>query len=322
MQQLFSSTHHLLQLARSGKRLPHVLLSLPLSVVFVFAAQFSGGLIALILIVLLSLDDLQSASLDAPQSLAAALLPNTALEQAIFLILAFGPIFLFLWLWLTLFEKRPFWTLGLERDGALFKYARGFVVGLVMFVGAVAISGSLGFMQFEAGGSQLSGLPALGGVLLVLLGWVVQGAAEEALTRGWLLPVIGARYRLWLGVLLSSLLFAGLHSLNPNLSGIAMLNLFLFGLFAALYTLWEGGLWGIFSIHSVWNWAQGNLLGLEVSGNPAPGGTLFNLQETGPDFITGGSFGPEGGLAVTAVLLLACAVVLLLARRNPAPETA
>lgn len=322
MQQLFSPRHHLLQLARSGRRLPHILLSLPMAVVFVFAAQFSGGVLAIIAIVLLSLDDLRAVSSDNPDGLAGVLMPNTGLEQAIFLILAFGPIFLFLWLWLFLFEKRPFWTLGLEKDGALFKYGRGFGVGLVMFVGAVAISGSLGYMQFEVNSSQLSGLPALGGVLLVLLGWVVQGAAEEAVTRGWLLPVIGARYRMWLGVLLSSLLFAGLHSLNPNLSLIAMLNLFLFGLFAALYTLWEGGLWGIFSIHSVWNWAQGNLLGLEVSGNPAPGGTLFNLQETGPDFITGGAFGPEGGLAVTAVLLFSCAVVLLLAQRNPAPETA
>lgn len=317
MQQLFSPSHHLLQLARTGKRLPHILLSLPMSVVFVFAAQFSGGVLAVMLIALLSLDDLRAASQDNPDRLVGALMPNTGLEQAIFLIFAFGPIFLFLWLWLALFEKRPFWTLGLEKEGALFKYGRGFVVGLAMFVGAVAISGALGFMQFEVGGPQLSGLPALGGVVLVLLGWAVQGAAEEVLTRGWLLQVVGARYRLWLGVLLSSLLFAGLHSLNPNLSPIAMLNLFLFGLFAALYTLWEGGLWGIFSIHSVWNWAQGNLLGLEVSGNPAPGGTLFDLQEIGPDIITGGAFGPEGGLAVTAVLLLSCAVVLLAQRRQP-----
>jgi hypothetical protein len=61
---------------------------------------------------------------------------------------------------------------------------------------------------------------------------------------------------------------------------------------------------------------QGNLLGLEVSGNEAPGGTLFNLQEIGPDVITGGSFGPEGGLAVTAVLLLSTAIVVILAQRQ------
>ena len=293
-----------------------------MAVLFVLAAQFSGGVIALILIALLSINDLRSMSAGTPEMLVDALLPNTALEQAIFLIFAFGPIFLFLWLWLALFEKRPLWTIGLEKKGAIVKYLRGLLVGLVMFVGAVVISALFGFMQFEEGGPQPSGVAALGGVLLVLFGWIVQGAAEEALTRGWLLPVIGARYRVWLGVLVSSLLFAGLHSLNPNLGVVAMLNLFLFGLFAALYALWEGGMWGVFSIHSVWNWAQGNLLGLEVSGNQAPGGTLFNLQETGPDLITGGAFGPEGGLAVTAVLLLSCVVILWLSYRKSSLETA
>ena len=110
------------------------------------------------------------------------------------------------------------------------------------------------------------------------------------------------------------------HALNPNLSLIALLNLFLFGLFAALYTLYEGGLWGVFSIHAVWNWAQGNIFGFEVSGQLAPGGTMFNLMETGPDVITGGPFGPEGGLAVTIVLLVGCGVVWWLAQHQAQPS--
>jgi hypothetical protein len=123
------------------------------------------------------------------------------------------------------------------------------------------------------------------------------------------MPVVGARYRPWLGIILSATLFALWHSLNPNLNPIAMVNLFLFGLFAAFYALREGGLWGVFGIHAAWNWAQGNLFGLQVSGLQIAGGTLFNLVETGPDAITGGPFGPEGGLAVTVVLLASCGLV-------------
>jgi len=132
------------------------------------------------------------------------------------------------------------------------------------------------------------------------------------------LPTIGGRYHPLAGILISSVIFTAFHSFNPNLSPIAILNLFLFGLFTALYALTEGGLWGVFSLHSVWNWAQGNLFGFEVSGMASPGGTLFNLRETGPDVITGGSFGPEGGLAVTAVLVISCLVVWLMARRRSA----
>jgi membrane protease YdiL (CAAX protease family) len=120
---------------------------------------------------------------------------------------------------------------------------------------------------------------------------------------------VGARYRPWLGVILSAIVFATLHSLNPNLSPIAVINLFLFGVFTAFYALREGGLWGVCSIHAAWNWAQSHLFGLQVSGLTPPGGTLFDLMEAGPDVITGGSFGLEGGLAVTVVLLVSCALV-------------
>ena len=321
MRYLLDSGNHLFELARTGKRLPHVVLAVVMAFVFMLAAQIFGGIVGLLLVAFLSMEALAGAAGSA-ERLVAGLMPDTALEQAILLICVFGPIFILLWLWLALVEKRPLWTIGLERAGAGWKYLRGLAVGLGMFTAAVAVSAALGYIDFEAGDPAGQGWPALGGVLLVFIGWTVQGPAEEALTRGWLLPVIGARYKPWLGVLVSSLLFAVMHSLNPNLSPIAMLNLFLFGLFAALYALAEGGLWGVFSIHAVWNWAQGNVFGFEVSGNAAPGGTLLNLMEVGPDAITGGPFGPEGGLAVSLVLLVSIAAVILAARRRlPATDT-
>ncbi len=310
MTMLTNPANHLFALARLGKRLPHVILAVGLTFVFVLVAQIGGGIPAALIVLALSLLNGGAFSADNPDALTRLILPDTALEQTIFLTLAFGPVFLLLWGWLALFEKRPFWTLGMERPGALFKYGRGLLVGLLMFAGAVGMSAILGFMAFEPKTpAQPQGLAAMGGILLVLVGWMVQGAAEEVLARGWLLPVVGARYRPWLGIILSALVFAALHSLNPNLNPIAMTNLFLFGLFTAFYALREGGLWGVFGIHTAWNWAQGNLFGLEVSGLPPAGGTLFNLVETGPDAVTGGPFGPEGGLAVTLVLLVSCALV-------------
>ena len=319
MNLIISPVNHLFELARFGQRLPHIVLAIVLTFVFVLIAQFTGGLLAVLIVFLLSVGQIgMPPSLDNPEILTAYIMPDTALEQAIFLILAFGPIFLLLWGWLALFEKRPFWTMGLEKAGLWTKYLRGFLVGLVMFAAAIGISALFGFITFEQGDPQQQGIYALAGVLLVLLGWVVQGAAEEALTRGWLLPVVGARYSPLWGIIVSSVLFALLHSFNPNLSMIAVLNLFLFGLFAALYALWEGSVWGVFGIHTVWNWAQGNLFGFEVSGQAAPGGTLFNLMEVGPDAITGGSFGPEGGLSVTMVLIASCLIVWVRGRAKAA----
>jgi hypothetical protein len=89
-----------------------------------------------------------------------------------------------------------------------------------------------------------------------------------------------------------------------------MVNLFLYGLFAAFYALHEGDLWGVCAFHSVWNWVQGNIFGFEVSGGAFGGSSLLKLQESGPDWFTGGKFGPEGGLAVTLVLVAGCVWLL------------
>ncbi len=317
MNKLLDPQNHVFELARSGQRLPPGLAAAPLSFVIGLVAQFAGGLPAIFLIVALSLRETgQSLSVDRPEDLMRLVMPDTALERTILLILSFAPIFLLLWGWLKWYEKRPFWTLGLEWRGAWFYYLRGLLVGLLMFAVSVGVSAALGFIAVEEASAQPQGLAALGGVLLIFLGWTVQGPGEEVLTRGWLLPVIGARHKPIWGIIVSAVVFTVYHSLNPNVSPVAFVNIFMFGLFTALYVLYEGGLWGVFGIHAAWNWAQGNVFGLEVSGIPPAGGTLFNLMEAGPDVITGGSFGPEGGLAVTLVLLISSAAVWLISRRG------
>lgn len=290
-------------LARRARRLPHWALAIPLTGLIVLIGQF--GAVPVILV-------LQALVPGGSESLADQPLAGSAAYAAI-LISAFGLMFVLLWAWLKWYERRPFWTLGFTRPGAPLKYARGFALGLLLFALSVAGPGAFGLFSIESVSSA-----ALGGVLIMVLGWVVQGAGEEVVTRGWLLNVIGARYRPWAGVAVSTLVFATLHGLNPDIGPLPLFNLFLFGLFAALYMLWEDGLWGIAAFHSAWNWAQGNVLGLQVSGNEA-GATFLQVRALpGADLITGGGFGPEGGLAVTVVLLAAVGVVAVLLARKPA----
>ncbi|MBK8821762.1 MAG: CPBP family intramembrane metalloprotease [Anaerolineales bacterium] len=293
----------LFDLARQGQRLTHIAVVIPLSFLFALFAQL--GVIPLVIIM---------GSIYGFSENGISMKGVPALEAGFWmslqLILSFVLVYAILWAWLKFFEKRPFWTLGYEAKNALMQYGRGFLAGALMFGGAVAILAVTGGVVFEQGDPTQQGFAALGGVIIVLLGWIVQGGAEEVLIRGWVLPVIGARYKPWIGLLVSSLIFALLHGLNPGLSVIALINLALFGLFAGLYAMREGSMWGISALHSVWNWVQGNFFGFEVSGTNAGGGTLLNLKETGADWLTGGAFGPEGGLAVTIVLFIAIAVTL------------
>ena len=297
-------THNrLYDLARQGRRLTPWWALLPLAWFMLLLAQVIG----LPLVLLMpgrgdSAADGQSPAL-------------SGLLQGLLLTLVSGGMILLVWLWVRLYEKRGLATLGLEQDGALCRYGRGLLIGLLTFAGAVGLMALLGFVMPEASDPRRVGLAALGGVLLVIPGWLMQGAAEEVLTRGWIMPALAARYRPWLGILVSSLFFTLAHGLNPNLTVLALINLFLYGLFAAVYALREGSLWGVCAFHSAWNWAQGNLFGLAVSGNQADGGMLFDLMEVGPDWFTGGAFGPEGGLAVTLMLLIGMALMLAWDRR-------
>lgn len=301
---LLAPDNHLFALARRGRRLTHGLLAAVLALLF---ATAPGGLLALPVLLLLGRPG--------PSANASPLV--SAVGFVILLVAAFLPVILVVGLWVTRYEGRPVWTLGLEPRRALHRYARGALAGLLLFGAAVVVMAALGFTAPEPGDPAQVGAAALGGVMLVAVGWAIQSAAEEILCRGWLLPAVGARHGPWLGLLVSSLVFAALHAVNPSVSPLALGNLFLFGLVTALYALWEGGLWGVCALHAVWNWAQGNLFGFAVSGTAVPGGILVDLMETGPDEITGGPFGPEGGLAVTAVLLLGIGLLLVL----PGPAT-
>jgi len=234
-----------------------------------------------------------------------------------FLVIRFGLYIMVFFAWVKLIEKRPVYTMGFERDGMLKKYFRGFGFGVLMILLCIAAFAFLGIITIDFSNPSVKGLNALGGVFIVLIGWLVQGASEEIMVRGWLLPVVGARHNVALGIFVSSTLFGALHLFNANMGFLPMINLILFGVFAALYVIWEGGLWGICALHSAWNWAQGNVFGFEVSGTLPIGGILIDFQPaSGYDLITGGLFGIEGGIVCSAVLALGILTLIILIKRR------
>lgn len=230
-------------------------------------------------------------------------------------ITGFLPIYLGLWVWLRFSSQRPFWSLGFENRGALRHTLGGVLVAGLM----IAVTAGLAILSgAEPSKSETPELTALGIGLLSLLAYAVQGPAEEVLFRGWLLPVIGSRYRPWIGVFVSAFVFSLAHAASSGITLLAFLNLFLFGIFAAVYVLTEGGLWGICAWHAVWNWAMGDLLGFALDGT-AHSGLLISIRAPGPNIITGGAFGLEGGLAATAVFLIAIGIIAARSRRVELP---
>ncbi len=305
------SEDRLFALARRSKRLPDLL---TLVLVTLTLLLFPGdALLRSLVDLVFPLSHTVAILITSPQAL------PSALGLVIALMIMEYQIPLGLWLWLKWVERRPFWTLGFERPRAMGRYLLGMLVGLTLFAAIVGVSMLFGAARVTgiSGGSGSMGATALGGVALAYVGWAIQGATEEMLSRGWLLPTLGVRYSPLLAVVASSLAFALMHIFNTGVTPLALLNLTLFGSLMAAYALYEGSLWGVCGLHAAWNWAESNLFGASVSGFTLPGGQLFAIHPVGSAWLTGGRFGPEGGLPVTLVLSCAIAFTLLSARVFP-----
>jgi membrane protease YdiL (CAAX protease family) len=178
-----------------------------------------------------------------------------------------------------------------------------------MNVGAIASIGFAGGYSMGAWIPAFSAPVALGFIGLFLIGFVIQGGTEEVLTRGWMLSSMASRWGLPVAIGVTSSLFALLHLPNewPHVNWIAMANIVLIGIFFAIYAVRERSLLGVCAIHSAWNWIMGVGFGLNVSGMTIDAEPLVvSLQQNEgiATWITGGSFGPEGSLIVTAVIVL------------------
>lgn len=238
----------------------------------------------------------------------------SALAFVLAVVIGYGLRILLVWAWVARFEGRRFRTLGFPPGQSIGRAVGGFLAGLGLFGLVVLVLLATGTLTTNASRPGLQGAAALGGVALLLLGWVVQGTSEEVLFRGFILQRLGVR-RLWLGIGGSSLLFAAAH-ISAWGTPLALLNLVLYSVLACLYALREGGLWGVCGLHVGWNWVQGSVFGLTVSGKDVPGGALLDLSTAGAPLLTGGSFGAEASPAATVVLLLGIALTRVL---RPAP---
>ena len=209
-------------------------------------------------------------------------------------------------LYCLLGERRSLVSLGFSPKGWALEYGPGLLYGLLLFGAAVLICMVCGVLTLTPAPQAPDG----GLLLLFLAGFLIQGMSEELLCRSYLMVSLSRGFPLWLCAVTNALLFSLIHLGNPGVTVIALVNIFLFGLFASLLTLRRGSIWMVGALHSMWNFVQGNLFGIPVSGLtgiPAP--LQAELGEgRWASLVHGGTFGLEGGLAVTAVMLAACAL--------------
>lgn len=129
---------------------------------------------------------------------------------------------------------------------------------------------------------------------------LVGALIEELLFRGLLLRLLVKRLGIAAGLVVSTLLFAAAHAGNPGAGTLALVGVGLeVGLLVSLGYLLTGRVWLGIGMHFAWNFTQGGVFSLPVSGLQGHG--LFDGRLAGPDWLTGGPFGIEGSVVAVAV---------------------
>lgn len=188
--------------------------------------------------------------------------------------------------------------------GRAWEYAVFAPLGVGLFAAAVGICAAGGALRVEPEQNF-----AVGRWLLFLVGFLLQGASEEILCRGYLMGALLRGRNPWVAVTVNSAAFALLHLFNPGVSPLAICNTFLFGVLMSLIVLRRGNLWGACALHSLWNFAQGNLFGICVSGLSAGPSPFRSFLSPDMPLWNGSQYGLEASLPVTLCLLLAVEAV-------------
>ena len=224
------------------------------------------------------------------------------------------------WIAARLFDRRSLLDLGLRVDRAfVFDLAFGFVLGGALMSAILGVETSAGWasVSFAPPGSDgvdpgvawpFAFVVFIGVAIveeLVFRGYHVTNLAE-GLQGKWLSPplaVLGA-------AMLSSVVFGAAHAANPHASPVSTGNIMLAGIMLALGYVLTGKLAISLGLHLSWNFFQ-NLYGMEVSGQSGYFyAAVLRREVRGPEWITGGAFGPEAGMTGLVAIVAGCCLIL------------
>jgi membrane protease YdiL (CAAX protease family) len=209
------------------------------------------------------------------------------------------------------FDARPWADVGLSRRAARVPIlGRGWCVGFAAIGAACAMLFAAGWLRI-APSEPGSSLAAAARITLFL---VPAALAEEVLCRGYLLTVLRDRLGTWIAVAATSLAFGVLHVSNPGWTVASVGIVTLAGIFLAAVRVAYDSLYAAWAAHLAWNWVMAVPLHAPVSGLRFESPD-YRAVETGPDWITGGAWGPEGGVAAV-IGMLACLYYLYARHRR------
>lgn len=204
---------------------------------------------------------------------------------------------------------------SVERRAAR-ELAPGTLPGLTgLALGVTLFTSVLGLLYF-LGVAHWCGIAARNDVAPALAAAIIAAVGEELAFRGALFRILEESFGTGIAVAVSAALFGLVHALNPGatIASTTAIALEAGVLLAAAYAVTRN-LWLPIGLHLGWNFAEGGIFGVAVSGSHAGRGIL-SVSLAGRTLLTGGKFGPEASLLAIAVCLAAAVVLLIITIRN------
>ena len=229
-------------------------------------------------------------------------LTEFSLEARTFPIQIIGHLFQLLatlssiWFFTTYIDKIPFVSIGFQIKGRIKDILFGVFLGFaIMAIGYFSLL-SLNEIAFESYVADVQS------IILSIIFFTSVSVMEETLCRGYILGQLLETSNKYAALVVSSIIFTALHALNPNMATIPILNLFLAGILLGITYIYTKNLWFPIALHFSWNFFQGSIFGFEVSGQRMY--SVIKQSRTEDTFINGGSFGFEGSLLASLMLLI------------------
>ena len=198
-------------------------------------------------------------------------------------------------------EGRPFGAFGLPSRGA---FGRDFWIGALWGIGFLTalmlmlrVAGVFSFGSLSLHGLRIAKFAAYYAFFFLAVGFF-----EEFMMRGYSQWVLSQGMRFWPAAALLSAGFGAIHSGNSGESKIGLIAAGLIGFFFCLTLRRTGMLWWAVGFHMAWDWGESFLYSVPDSGGMSPG-HLLNSSFNGPEWLTGGSVGPEGSVLIFVILL-------------------
>jgi membrane protease YdiL (CAAX protease family) len=176
-------------------------------------------------------------------------------------------------------------------------------LGIGLGLGALLFSVTIGILA-ALGAYEVTGNNGWQTMLAILPACILSGVLEEVVIRGVVFRILEQWLGSWIALGISAAIFGALHLLNPGatLLNAAAISIEAGVLLAAAYMLTRR-LWLCVGTHIAWNFTQGGIFSVAVSGGPSKG--LLQARMVGPDWLTGGTFGAEASVVALAVCLAA-----------------